>query len=73
MAITIDQGPDDAPDRITGEEPPKRSFGQRLSDFKRAFTTKEGLLGTYDYGEIRIGALPLREAKTDKYSLLIHA
>ncbi len=51
MAVTIDSGPDDAPDRITGEEVPKRSFGQHLNAIKKAFTTKEGLLGTYDYGK----------------------
>lgn len=51
MAVTIDSGPDDAPNNITGEEAPKRTFGQHLADAKEAWTTKEGLLGTYDYGE----------------------
>jgi uric acid-xanthine permease len=53
MAVTIDQGPQDAPDMIVphNEAPPKRSFGEHISHIVKAFTTKEGLVGDYDYGE----------------------
>lgn len=29
---------------------PKKTFGQRLQSVKHAFTTREGLIGNYDYG-----------------------
>ncbi|KAE8450571.1 hypothetical protein EG329_006302 [Mollisiaceae sp. DMI_Dod_QoI] len=64
MAVTIDSGPDDAPDRITGEEVPERSFGQHLNAIKKAFTTKEGLLGTYDYAFLFTPNLPFMKKPT---------
>lgn len=53
MAVTIDQGPQDAPDMIVphNETPPKRTFGEHISHIVKAFTTKEGLVGDYDYGK----------------------
>ncbi len=51
MAVTIDQGPHDGPDTIVpGEHSPKRSFGQHVHHIVKAFTTKDGLVGDYDYG-----------------------
>ncbi|ORY09491.1 permease family-domain-containing protein [Clohesyomyces aquaticus] len=37
------------PDRIGPDYAPKRSFGEKARRFGKAFTTKEGLIGTYDY------------------------
>jgi hypothetical protein len=50
MAVTIDSGPHDGPDTIGPEHSPKRSFGERVNHLVKAFTTKEGLVGNYDYG-----------------------
>ena len=50
MSVTINDGPQDAPDRIGPEHSPKRSFGEHLKHISAAFTTKQGLIGTYDYG-----------------------
>lgn len=50
MSVTVDDGPHDVPDQIVPEHSPKRSFGEHLHHIVRAFTTKEGLVGTYDYG-----------------------
>jgi hypothetical protein len=54
MAVTIDQGPHDGPDMIIppNEASPKRSFGEHISHIFKAFTTKDGLVGDYDYGEL---------------------
>lgn len=53
MSVTIDDGPQDLPDRIAPDESsPKRSFGEHIHHIVRAFTTKQGLIGTYDYGKI---------------------
>ncbi|KAH7053222.1 permease family-domain-containing protein [Macrophomina phaseolina] len=40
---------DDSPDQIGPEIRPKRSFGEKLRSFKKAVTTKDGLIGKYDY------------------------
>lgn len=50
MAVTIDSGPHDGPDSVVPESSPKRSFGERINSTVRAFTTKDGLIGNYDYG-----------------------
>ena len=50
MSVTIDNGPQDAPDHIGPEFSPKRSFGEHMQHIFKAFTTKKGLIGTYDYG-----------------------
>ena len=50
MVVNIDDGPQDAPDRIGPEHSEKRTFGEHISHIVKAFTTKEGLIGTYDYG-----------------------
>jgi hypothetical protein len=53
MVVTIDQGPHDGPDMIIppNEASPKRSFGEHISHIFKAFTTRNGLVGDYDYGE----------------------
>jgi len=40
---------DDAPDRIGPDTTRKPSVGDRLRQVGRAFTTKDGLIGNYDY------------------------
>ncbi|KAL6711081.1 hypothetical protein ACN47E_006956 [Coniothyrium glycines] len=37
-------------DRIGPDHAPKRSIGEKARRVAKAFTTKEGLVGTYDYG-----------------------
>ncbi|TGO13772.1 hypothetical protein BTUL_0063g00030 [Botrytis tulipae] len=49
MAVTIDSGPQDGPDRIVSENSRERTMGERLRGTVRAFTTKDGLVGNYDY------------------------
>jgi hypothetical protein len=55
MAVTIDQGPMDGPDRVGPDYSPKRTFGGHLRHIGKAFTTKDGLIGNYDYGMCYIG------------------
>ncbi|KAF2180552.1 purine permease [Zopfia rhizophila CBS 207.26] len=38
------------PDRIGPDHSPKRNFGDKARRFAKAFTTKDGLIGKYDYG-----------------------
>jgi hypothetical protein len=58
MAVTGDHDgiPHDSPDMIVpaNEAPPKRTFGEHLQHIMRAFTTKEGLVGSYDYGKLSL-------------------
>ncbi|TGO58018.1 hypothetical protein BOTNAR_0189g00200 [Botryotinia narcissicola] len=49
MAVTIDSGPQDGPDRIVSENSRERTMGERMRGTVRAFTTKEGLVRNYDY------------------------
>ncbi|KAF2801371.1 Xanthine/uracil permease [Mytilinidion resinicola] len=49
---------DDSPDRIGPDTTPKRSFGDKAKSFFKAFTTKEGLIGTYDYGFLFMPNIP---------------
>jgi hypothetical protein len=51
MAVEIDQGPLDGPDRIGPEYTPKQTPRERVQRVVRAFTTKDGLIGSYDYGQ----------------------
>jgi hypothetical protein len=53
MGVTIEEGPMDGPDMIipANEASPKRKFGEHISHIVKAFTTREGLVGSYDYGE----------------------
>lgn len=56
MSLAID-GPQDAPDTIVPEQPRRRNFGQRVTDVKQKLTTRQGLLGDYNYGELCCTAL----------------
>jgi NCS2 family nucleobase:cation symporter-2 len=51
MGVTIEEGPMDGPDMIipANEASPKRKFGEHISHIVKAFTTREGLVGSYDY------------------------
>ncbi|EMC93459.1 hypothetical protein BAUCODRAFT_37143 [Baudoinia panamericana UAMH 10762] len=40
---------DDHPDRIGPDTTPKKSFAERAKGLAKAFTTKDGLVGSYDY------------------------
>ncbi|KAI1770302.1 Xanthine/uracil permease [Hypoxylon cercidicola] len=40
---------DQGPSQIVPQREPKKTMGQRLNFVKRTFTTKQGLLGDYDY------------------------
>ncbi len=51
MSYTVNDGPQDVPDRIEPEHAPKRSFGEHIQHITQAFTTRHGLIGNYDYGE----------------------
>lgn len=41
---------DDSPDQIGPDMAPKRSFAEKSRRLAKAFTTKDGLIGDYDYG-----------------------
>ena len=49
MSTSTNYVKDDSPDTITPHHAPKRSFGEKCKRLGRAFTTKDGLIGTYDY------------------------
>ncbi|KAI9890291.1 MAG: hypothetical protein M1814_004326 [Vezdaea aestivalis] len=40
---------DDSPDRLGPDYAPRRTIAERAKSFGKAFTTKEGLIGSYDY------------------------
>lgn len=64
MAYTANDGPQDLPDRIGDESSPKRSIGQHISHITKAFTTKQGLIGTYDYAFLFKPNLPFMKKST---------
>jgi uracil-xanthine permease len=45
----MDTVPHDAPDRIGPDTTPKKTWGERGRSIVHAFTTREGLIGDYDY------------------------
>lgn len=47
-------GPQDAPDHIGPEHSEKRDFKTHCKHIFTAFTTKQGLIGSYDYGNFSI-------------------
>jgi hypothetical protein len=55
-----DQGPRSI---VPGEAPPK-TIGQRLNSVKKAFTTRDGLIGDYDYGFLFRPNLPFMRKPT---------
>jgi len=52
--------PHDSPDMIVppNEAPPQRTFGEHLVHIRKAFSTKEGLIGDYDYAFLFKPKLP---------------
>lgn len=48
---------DQGPSQIVGEQK-KKTLGDRFHGFKRAFFTKEGLLGDYDYAFLFTPSIP---------------
>jgi hypothetical protein len=54
MSANID-GPQDAPDVIVPQQPKRRGFGERVTSLKEKVTTRHGLLGDYNYGELYDG------------------
>jgi hypothetical protein len=72
MATNSNERPMDGPDLIipANEAPPKQTFREQISHNAKAFTTKEGLIGDYDYGKYscfqKCGSL------ADVCSVLVH-
>lgn len=58
---------DQAPSQIAPDHAPRRSFGDRLTGVKNAFTTRRGLLGDYDYAFLFKPNLPFMR-KSDQAS-----
>ncbi|KAL2826460.1 uric acid-xanthine permease, partial [Aspergillus cavernicola] len=48
----------DGPDSVVPDSNPKRTVGQRMRSFVRMLTTREGLIGDYDYGFLFRPELP---------------
>jgi hypothetical protein len=57
----------DGPDTIGPDSHPAKSLGQRLQRVRNAFTTREGLIGNYDYAFLFRPDIPFM-AKTRKTS-----
>ncbi|KAL3471843.1 purine permease [Aspergillus californicus] len=53
----------DGPDQIGPDLSPKRTFGDRVRDSIHTFTTKDGLLGDYDYAFLFTPRLPFIKQK----------
>lgn len=51
MAVTIDEGPMDGPNQIGPDYSEKRTKKEHMQHIVKAFTTKQGLIGNYDYGK----------------------
>jgi hypothetical protein len=69
MAVTIDQGPMDGPDTVGPDYSPKRTFGEHLRHIGKAFTTKDGLIGNYDYGNYPPEGCPHGSLKLTEFRL----
>ncbi|TQB68318.1 hypothetical protein MPDQ_003603 [Monascus purpureus] len=48
----------DGPDTIGPYSHPRKSFRQRLRSIREAFTTRDGLIGDYDYGTLFLPDIP---------------
>jgi hypothetical protein len=55
---------DQGPSHITPETEPKRTFKDRLTGAKKKLTTREGLIGTYDYAFLFKPNLPFMKKST---------
>jgi NCS2 family nucleobase:cation symporter-2 len=49
---------DDSPDQIGPDTSRKQTFADKAKRFVKAFTTREGLIGTYDYGFLFMPNIP---------------
>ena len=52
---------DDSPDRIGPDTTPKRSWSDKGRSLTRAFTTKDGLIGDYDYAFLFTPNIPFKK------------
>lgn len=50
------------PSEIVPNSTPKKTFGDRLSSVRRAFLTKDGLIGDYDYKFLFTPRIPFTKA-----------
>ncbi|KAG9247788.1 permease family-domain-containing protein, partial [Calycina marina] len=66
MSANIDAGPYDGPDTIGPEYSEKRTFSKHISHIVKAFTTKQGLIGTYDYAFLFTPQLPFMKKTTQR-------
>ncbi|KAJ5910900.1 Purine permease [Penicillium subrubescens] len=59
----------DGPDQIGPDHGPRQSVGDKFRRFVKAFTTKEGLIGSYDYAYLFTPRLPFtkRERKSTPF------
>ncbi|KPM44619.1 Uric acid-xanthine permease [Neonectria ditissima] len=55
---------DQGPRSIVPEEAPSRTFSQRITAIKKAFTTRDGLIGDYDYAFLFRPNLPFMTKST---------
>ncbi|KAF4986513.1 hypothetical protein FDECE_15907 [Fusarium decemcellulare] len=55
---------DQGPQSIVPEHAPPKSFSKRLNGLVKAFTTKHGLIGDYDYGFLFLPNLPFMKKRT---------
>lgn len=55
---------DQGPRTIVPEEAPSKTFGQRINSVKHAFTTRNGLIGDYDYAFLFRPNLPFMKKPT---------
>lgn len=58
MSSSTDYVKDDSPDMIGPDQTPKRSFAEKTRRLAKAFTTKDGLIGDYDYAFLFKPQLP---------------
>ena len=56
---------DQGPRSIVPEQAPRKSIGQRLNGLRKAFTTRHGLIGDYNYGFLFRPNLPFMKKSTN--------
>ncbi|WPG99426.1 Hypothetical protein R9X50_00224000 [Acrodontium crateriforme] len=64
MSTSTGNFKDDGPDRIGPDTSPKQTWAQNGKGFVKAFTTKDGLIGNYDYGFLFKPNLPFMKKET---------
>lgn len=64
MTVSTDYVKDDHPDQIApNNDTQKRTFADKTRALLRAFTTRDGLIGTYDYAFLFTPKLPFMKSK----------